>query len=116
MHFEIEDLFGEADGVAARWRFQATHGGPFLGTAATNKPVEQTANVIYQFRDGKISRAWVQVDRLGLLQQMARCRRKPFDRFFLAAQMLSLVRQAGHGRQQGIAQAAIEPQVNAGCI
>lgn len=71
VRFEIEDLFGTGDRVAVRWRFEATHAGPFQGHAATGRPVTQTANVIYQFKDGKIWRAWIQVDRLGLLQQIS---------------------------------------------
>ncbi|MFO6419792.1 ester cyclase [Hylemonella sp. W303a] len=71
VRFEIEDCFGEGDRVAVRWRFDATHAGPFQGHAATGRRVTQTANVIYQFKDGKIWRAWIQVDRLGLLQQLS---------------------------------------------
>lgn len=70
VRFEIEDLFGEGDRVAVRWRFEAIHAGPFQGHAATGRRVTQTANVIYQFKEGKIWRAWIQVDRLGLLQQI----------------------------------------------
>jgi predicted ester cyclase len=71
VRFEIEDLFGAGDRVAVRWRFEATHAGPFQGHAATGRRVTQTANVIYQFKEGKIWRAWIQVDRLGLLQQIS---------------------------------------------
>ncbi|MFD2270741.1 ester cyclase [Undibacterium arcticum] len=70
VQFEVEDLIAEGDRVAARWKFQATHSGPFAGVAASQVQVTQTANVIYQIRDGKITRAWLQVDRLGLLQQI----------------------------------------------
>jgi steroid delta-isomerase-like uncharacterized protein len=70
VRFTIEDLIAEEDRVAVRWRFEATHSGPFAGTPATGKAVTQTANVIYQLRDGRITRAWQQVDRLGLLQQI----------------------------------------------
>lgn len=70
VRFEIEDMFGEDDRLAVRWTFHATHDGVFNGTPATGKKVTQTANVIYHFQDGKIARAWVQVDRLGLLQQI----------------------------------------------
>ncbi|SDY47749.1 Predicted ester cyclase [Collimonas sp. OK242] len=70
VQFELEDLIAEGDRVAVRWRFQATHGGPFAGRVASHARVTQTANVIFQIRDGKIARAWVQVDRLGLLQQI----------------------------------------------
>src|SRR5262245_58284420 len=62
VRFEIEDLFGSGNRVAVRWRFEATHTGAFQGHAATGRAVTQTANVIYQFKEGKIWRAWIQVD------------------------------------------------------
>jgi len=71
VRFQIEDLFGEGDRVAVRWTFTATHTGPFQGHPPTGRRVTQTANVIYQFREGKIWRAWLQVDRLGMLQQIS---------------------------------------------
>ncbi|QBK06262.1 ester cyclase [Hylemonella gracilis] len=71
VRFDIEDMFGASDRVAVRWRFEATHAGMFQGHAATGRRVSQTANVIYQFKEGKIWRAWIQVDRLGLLQQIS---------------------------------------------
>lgn len=70
IHFEIEDLIAEGDQVVVRWKFQATHTGPFAGIAPSRKQVLQTALVMYKFRDGKITHAWQQVDRLGLLQQI----------------------------------------------
>lgn len=70
VYFEIEDLIAEDDRVAARWLFRATHLGSFAGVAATGRRVTQTANVIYEVREGKLSRAWLQADRLGLLQQI----------------------------------------------
>lgn len=70
VQFRIEDLFGEGDRIAVRWTFHATHGGPFAGVAATHKAVVQNGTVIYQLSNGKISHAWVQVDRLGLMQQI----------------------------------------------
>jgi predicted ester cyclase len=70
VEFVIEDLFGEGDRVAVRWTFQGTHSGDFAGTKASGVRVTQTGNVIYQLRDGKVCRVWLQVDRLGLLQQV----------------------------------------------
>jgi predicted ester cyclase len=68
--FVVEDLIAEGDRVAARWSFTATHAGPFAGQPASHRRVTQTANVIYQVMDGKLSRAWLQADRLGLLEQI----------------------------------------------
>lgn len=68
--FVIEDLFGDGDRVCVRWRFDAVHMGEFVGLAPTKKPVTQYGIAIYQVRDGKLSQAWLQVDRLGVLQQI----------------------------------------------
>ncbi|PXX41464.1 ester cyclase [Undibacterium pigrum] len=70
VHFVIEDIFGAMDRVAVRWSFNATHSAPFAGTAATGKAVTQQGNVIYQIKHNKIAQAWVQIDRLGLMQQL----------------------------------------------
>ena len=70
VHFTVEDLIAEGDRVVARWTMEGTHRGPFAGFAASQKRVRQNAIVIYQIRDGKIVRAWLQNDRLGLLQQI----------------------------------------------
>lgn len=70
IRFQIEDLFGEGDRIAVRWMFEATHRGPFAGAAPSLTRVTQTGNVLYQIREGKIIRAWVQVDRLGLMHQI----------------------------------------------
>ncbi|SFV12918.1 ester cyclase [Pseudoduganella namucuonensis] len=70
VRFELEEVFGEDERLAVRWTFQATHAGAFNGTPATGRRVTQTGNVLYHFRGGRIARAWVQVDRLGLLQQI----------------------------------------------
>jgi predicted ester cyclase len=70
VRFEIEDLFGEGDKVAVRWTFHARHGGHFAGLPPSGTRVSQAGHVIYQLRDGQIVRAWLQVDRLGVLQQI----------------------------------------------
>ena len=70
IRFELEDLIAEGDRVAVRWKFQATHMGAFVGVPPSRKQVTQTAIVIYQVREGKLIQAWLQADRLGLLQQI----------------------------------------------
>ncbi|WP_075791454.1 ester cyclase [Massilia putida] len=70
VRFELHDLIGEADRVAARWTFRAVHGGRFVGIKPSLAEVTQEGNVIYQIRGGKIVRAWLQADRLGVLQQI----------------------------------------------
>ncbi|SDB99450.1 conserved hypothetical protein, steroid delta-isomerase-related [Cupriavidus sp. YR651] len=68
--FDVEDVIGEGDRVVVRWRFAGTHTGPFAGLPPTGKRVTQTGIAIYQCRGEKLCRAWLQVDRLGLLQQI----------------------------------------------
>lgn len=70
VRFEIQDLFGEGDKVAIRWTFRAIHAGPFAGLAPSHAEVTQEGNVIYQLREGRIVQAWLQADRLGVLQQI----------------------------------------------
>ncbi|MBS1165085.1 MAG: hypothetical protein H6R00_1110 [Proteobacteria bacterium] len=70
LQFEIEDMFADGDKVCVRWRFEATHLGPLSGIAPTGKVAVQHGIGIYQSCDGKLTRAWLQVDRLGVLQQI----------------------------------------------
>lgn len=70
VRFEIHDLFGEGDKIAVRWIFRAIHGGRFVGLPPSHVDVTQEGNAIYQVRDGRIVQAWLQVDRLGVLQQI----------------------------------------------
>jgi len=70
VRFELHDLFGEGDRVALRWTFRANHGGWFVGLPPSSNRVTQEGHVIYQIRDGLIVRAWLQADRLGVLQQI----------------------------------------------
>jgi hypothetical protein len=59
---------GRAD-PALHWRFEAAHLGPLSGSTPTSKIVVQHGIGINQSSDGKLTRAWLQVDRLGVLQQ-----------------------------------------------
>ena len=70
IRFTIEDLIAEDDRVVVRWTWIATHDGTFRGIAPTHKRITNSGIAIYQFRDGKILRNWVETDRLGALQQM----------------------------------------------
>lgn len=70
LRFEIEDLFAAGDKVCVRWRFEAAHLGPLSGIAPTAKVAVQEGIGIYEAREGALTRAWLQVDRLGVLQQI----------------------------------------------
>jgi predicted ester cyclase len=68
--FTIEDLVGEGDKVVVRGIVRGIHRGVFRGIAPTGKPVHWTAIHILRVRDGKFTERWVEVDMLGLLQQL----------------------------------------------
>jgi predicted ester cyclase len=70
IHFTIEDLIGEGDRVAVRWRWEATHDGPFAGIAPTHKRITNSGIAIYGLRSGRIVSNWLESDRLGALQQL----------------------------------------------
>ncbi len=70
LHTEIEDMLAEGDKVAARIRFRATNTGSFQGMPATGKAVDVTATGIFRVVDGKVTDNWVNLDALGLMQQL----------------------------------------------
>jgi predicted ester cyclase len=70
LQHEIELLFGEGDLVAAHQRWAGTHGGEFLGVAATGGRVEFTSTAILRVRDGLIAEAWDEMDSGAILAQL----------------------------------------------
>jgi predicted ester cyclase len=70
IRFRIEDLLAEGDRVMVRWAWTGTHSGTFRGIAPTGRRVSTTGIVLYQLRDGKVVRNWLESDRLGVLQQL----------------------------------------------
>ncbi len=70
VQFTIEDLIAEGDKVVARGRMTGTHQGEFMGIPATGKQVTQTGIQIARIAKGKVVESWLQVDNLGLMQQL----------------------------------------------
>ena len=70
MHATIEDQIAEDDRVAMRFTVHATHKGEFQGIAPTGKQVALSGIDIQHVIDGKIVENWVNLDALGLLQQL----------------------------------------------
>ena len=70
IHFTLEDLVAERQRVTVRWTWSGTHSGTFRGFVPSNRSVTNTGIAIYELRDGKIVRAWLETDRLGFLQQI----------------------------------------------
>ncbi|ARP71864.1 ester cyclase [Streptomyces pluripotens] len=69
--FTVEDVLAQGDQACARWTWNATHTGDFLGIGATGKRVTMTGMTLFRFGDeGKIAELWWQHDQLGLMQQL----------------------------------------------
>lgn len=66
----LEESVVEDDRVAARFRMQGTHDGPFFGIPATGKPIDVQAVNFYRWADGKIAEERGQPDLFGLMQQI----------------------------------------------
>ena len=70
LRHEIELILAEDDLVAAHQRWRGTHGGEFLGVAASGNSVEFTSTAILRVRDGLIAEAWDELDSGAILAQL----------------------------------------------
>jgi steroid delta-isomerase-like uncharacterized protein len=70
LRFTIEDMVAEGDRVVIRVGISATHKGELLGIPPTRNRLTLSAIEIYRFEGGKIAEQWVQVDTLGMMQQL----------------------------------------------
>jgi predicted ester cyclase len=68
--WKVEEAIGEGDRVALRLRWGGTHTGAFQGIPPTGKKVDIGTIIVYELRDGKVSRHWGEFDALGLMQQI----------------------------------------------
>jgi predicted ester cyclase len=64
------EQIAEAEKVANRFVFLGTHLGEFEGVAPTGKRVEFIGHSIDRVADGKIVESWIEVDMLGVMQQL----------------------------------------------
>jgi len=62
VRFTVEDMFGEGERVAARWRLTCTQTGTFRGRPPTGKRVTVDGNTIFHVQNGKIPEMWVAFD------------------------------------------------------
>jgi predicted ester cyclase len=70
MRVVIEDEVAEGNKVAARGYFTGTHQGEFMSIPPTGKPVRVKYIDIWTVADGKLKDNWIQMDMLGLMQQL----------------------------------------------
>ncbi len=69
-HFDLDDEFSVGDKVVTRWTYRAVHSGEFQGLPPTGKQVAMTGITILRLAGGKIVENTVELDQLGLLQQL----------------------------------------------
>ena len=70
-HWRIRHLVVNAPLVAAHFTDTGTHtGAPFLGVAATGRPVQVDEFSVYAWSGGLITEVWVASDRLAALAQL----------------------------------------------
>jgi predicted ester cyclase len=68
--FQITELIAEGDKVYARWKQTGTHLTTINGYAASNQSLVEIASAVYRVENGKIAEYWIQIDRLGLNNQL----------------------------------------------
>jgi steroid delta-isomerase-like uncharacterized protein len=70
LHFNIDDQVAEGDKVVTRGTMTATNTGSFMGMPSTGKAVQVSYIDILRFTEGKLFEHWVQMDMLGMMQQL----------------------------------------------
>jgi predicted ester cyclase len=66
----VDDQVAEGDRVATRWTWSMTHSGDFQGIPATDRRITIKGIGIDRFVEGKIVEHWVNMDQVGMLQQL----------------------------------------------
>ncbi len=64
------EQIAEGEKVANRFVFLGTHLGEFVGVAPTGRRVEFVGQSIDRGVEGKIVESWIEVDRLGVMEQL----------------------------------------------
>ena len=68
--FVFEDIIAEGDLVVGRGVISGTHEGEFFGIAPSHKKVHWTGTRLFRLKDLKVTEGWVNIDMMGLMQQM----------------------------------------------
>jgi steroid delta-isomerase-like uncharacterized protein len=69
-HVTSSEMIAEDDKVVHRLRGELTHKGAFMGMPPTGKRIHWSCIDIWRIADGKIVEHWVEVDMLGMMQQL----------------------------------------------
>jgi predicted ester cyclase len=66
----VRASYSEGEMAAARVAFRGTHSGEFWGIPPTGKQVAFSSIEVNRVRDCKVEEHWVELDLLGLMQQL----------------------------------------------
>lgn len=66
----LEDIVAEGNLVSTRGYFSGTHLGDFQGIPATGKTIKVAYIDVWRGENGKLVENWVQLDLMGLMQQL----------------------------------------------
>ncbi|MBJ8105886.1 MULTISPECIES: ester cyclase [Bacillus cereus group] len=69
---EIQEFLVQGSKVYVRWKQVGMHVGEIDGYQPTGLPIIQIASAVYRVEDGKIAEYWIQIDRLGIQNQLER--------------------------------------------
>ncbi|MEZ0369927.1 MAG: ester cyclase [Candidatus Sericytochromatia bacterium] len=67
---DLEQVLADGDRVVSQGVWTGTHQGEFMGIPATGKPISVGYIDIWRFVDGKAVENWVQMDMVGMMQQL----------------------------------------------
>lgn len=70
LHATVEAAIAEGDRVATRGYITGTHNGPFMNIPPTGKSIKVTYTDIWRIENSQAVENWVQMDMLGLMQQL----------------------------------------------
>jgi len=68
--FDFQDMVAEGDLIFARGGGSGHNTGSFMGIPPTNKPVKYSGTRLFRMKDGKLLEGWINLDMLGLMQQL----------------------------------------------
>ena len=68
--FAVEDMIAEGDKVSARFTMRGTHNGELRGIAPSGREVTMSGIDIIRLKEGKMVEDRVEVDQLGMMQQL----------------------------------------------
>jgi len=70
IHVTLEQVVAEGDRVATHGYFTGTHKGDFNGIPPTGKSIKVAYVDLWRLENGKAAENWVQMDMMGLVQQL----------------------------------------------